>query len=327
MTALEIRETREAIYVMCKVTLRSVILLMIVGFGLVLMAVTANAATLKSISTVNDDVIRVGDVFEDAGEHVGAVVGRAPAPGADMTLNARTLTRIATAYNLDWKAQSLTDQSLIKREAHTVSALDIEDAVKVALVKRGVEGNYGIVLSNVTSTLVLPGNVPATAEVSNLVYTPGRNVFVATIAAPSADNPVKTMNVSGTIQKTVQVPVMKGTFKKGDIIGSTDLEWIDVAQNTLLPDSILDADSLIGKTPVRFLAVGQPLRAKDVENPQLVARGDDVTIIFNLGGMQLTAKGKAMQNGAEGDLIRTVNVTSNRSMNAKVTGDRVVTVD
>lgn len=327
MTAYELRETRQTIYVMCRTAVRGVIVVMIVAFGLLFLAVNANAATLKTISTVNDDVIRVGDVFEDAGANGGAVVGRSPAPGTDMTLNARTLLRIAAAYQIDWKPLSVTDQSLIKREAHTVSNLDIEDAIKAALEKRGVSGNYGIVLNNVTTSLVLPANVPATAEVSNLVYTPGRDVFIATIASPSADKPVKTMNVSGTIQKTATVPVMKGSVKKGEIIGSTDIEWVDVAQANLLPDSILDADSLIGKTPVRFLNVGQPLRIKDVENPQLVARGDDVTIIYHLGGMELTAKGKAMQNGAEGDNIRTINVSSNRSMNARVTGDRVVTVE
>jgi flagella basal body P-ring formation protein FlgA len=72
--------------------------------------------------------------------------------------------------------------------------------------------------------------------------------------------------------------------------------------------------------------MGAPIRIKDVTNPQLISRGDEITIIVKEGGMQLTAKGKAMQNGAEGDMIRAVNVTSNRSLTAMVTGDRTVTV-
>jgi flagella basal body P-ring formation protein FlgA len=329
MTALEIQETRQSVFTMCLMTLRGIILTMVLGFGLLLAVLTigtADAATLKSISTVNDDVIRLGDIFEGVSDNGNVVLGRAPLPGSDMILSARTLMRISSTYGVDWKAQSVADQTIVRRESHTVSPLDIQDAVKLALARRGVDGSYTVVLNNLNTAVTLPRNIPATAEVTNLNYTPGRDGFTATLASPSADNPLKTISVSGILQQTIQIPVLKASLRKGDIIGSTDIEWIDTVRSGLMQDTIVDADELIGKTPVRILSLGQPIRMRDIEKPQLVARGDDITIIFQYDGMQLTAKGKAMQNGAEGDLIRAVNVSSNRSVTAKITGDRVVTV-
>ena len=48
MTALEIQETRVAIYAMCLVAVRGIIFAMVAGFALVFMAVSANAATRSS---------------------------------------------------------------------------------------------------------------------------------------------------------------------------------------------------------------------------------------------------------------------------------------
>lgn len=328
MTRTEILETRQSIFFMFMLTVKSIIIAMVLGFGLLFVVLNvgkAEAATLKTISSVNDEVVRVGDIFAEATQ-ADAVIGRAPVPGKDLVLNARTLSRIANLYNIDWQPQSLADQVILRREMHTVGTPDIEAAIRGALEQRGVTSDYAITLSDAAASVSLPANLPATVEISHLNYTAGRDMFTATLAAPSASNPVKTINVSGTLAKTVTIPVLKTSLKNGEIIGSGDLEWIDVSEKTLQPDTIIDADKLIGKTPSRILGINTPVRMKDVTNPQLVARGDEITIIVQAGMMQLTAKGKAMQNGSEGEMIRAVNTTSNKSLMAMVTGDRTVTV-
>lgn len=330
MTHREIVETRQSILFMCLLTVKSIIIAMTIGFGLLYMILnigisTADAASLKPNATINDNHVRLGDIFDDTGK-ADLILGNAPQPGTDMVLNSRTLNRIAVTNNVSWRANSVTDQIIIRREAHTVSSDDIQNAVKDALDKRGVTGEYTVSLSNLNTAMVLPKNIPATAEVSTLSYTPGRDMFTATIAVPSADNPVKTVNISGMIERTTQIPVLKAGLRNGEIIGSGDIEWIDVSARTLAADAIIDADKLMGKTPTRLISSNAPIRMKDVTNPQLVARGDEVTIIVKEGGMQLTAKGKAMQNGSEGDIIRAVNASTNRSVTAMVTGDRTVTV-
>ena len=83
---------------------------------------------------------------------------------------------------------------------------------------------------------------------------------------------------------------------------------------------------MIGKTPLRQVQAGEPIRQRDLISPQLVQRGDEILIQFSSGAIQLTAKGKAMQPGAEGDLIRVVNLGSNQSLRAEIVGDKIVRV-
>jgi flagella basal body P-ring formation protein FlgA len=146
------------------------------------------------------------------------------------------------------------------------------------------------------------------------------------VAAPSAANPVKTITVSGLIEKTTLVPALSSAVKVGEIIGSGDIQWINVASKNMLNDTIVDADQLLGKTPSRSIEANAPIRARDVVAPQMVARGDEILLQFVTGGLQLTAKGKAMQNGAEGEFIRVMNLSSNQSLRGEVTGNKIVRV-
>lgn len=330
MSDNEIKQTKQCILWMCTYTLKSVTVAMVLGYALLYLLLSipaAEAATLRSNSSVAGSVVHLSDVFDDLPNGQDAVLGSAPEIGKDMILGAKTLSRIASAYHLDWTPASATDQCILRRESSSVSSTDIENSLKEALIAKGVSGDFTVTLSNLNASLVLPRDLPATVEVSQLSYTPGRDVFSATLAAPSADNPVKTINVSGIVERSVQVPVLRSSLKSGEIIGSTDIEWIDVSAANLGRDVILDADHLVGKTPIRSITIGHPVRGREVTSPQLVARGDDVLIFFNAGPLELSAKGRAMQNGAEGDLVRVMNLSSNKSVTAEVTGDHEVRVE
>jgi flagella basal body P-ring formation protein FlgA len=58
----------------------------------------------------------------------------------------------------------------------------------------------------------------------------------------------------------------------------------------------------------------------------MVKRGDLVTMELNSGPIRVTAIAKAMENGTKGDIIRLVNMDSNRTLEAEVTGQRAAKV-
>ena len=60
--------------------------------------------------------------------------------------------------------------------------------------------------------------------------------------------------------------------------------------------------------------------------PELVQRNETVTIIYEVPGIVLTMRGKALEAGAEGDIINVLNVQSKRTIQATVTGPGRVTV-
>ena len=66
--------------------------------------------------------------------------------------------------------------------------------------------------------------------------------------------------------------------------------------------------------------------AGDVAAPQVVKKGDTVTVTLKTNALNLTMQGRALQNGAEGDTVRIINTASNRTVDAIVTGPQTVTV-
>lgn len=326
---MERYEIEQSILFMCRMTFKSLAIALVVTYAVlyvILHVTSAEAASLKSEAVINGQAVKLSDLFDDIPEKQDAIVGNAPSPGQSVILNARTLERISNVYNVKWTPAAPTDQIVVRSAVQTVTTADIMAVIKKDLMARGVSGNFEVTLNNVAPTITLPGNVDATAEISQMNYTAGRDVFSAVLAAPSAANPVKTLTVSGLIEKTIKVPVLTSAISEGNIIGSGDIEWIDIAARHMVNDTIVDADKLIGKTPIRMVDAGVPVRVRDVKSPQLVARGDEILLQFNQGGLQLTAKGKAMQNGAEGETIRVLNISSNQSLRGEVTGNKIVVV-
>jgi flagella basal body P-ring formation protein FlgA len=68
------------------------------------------------------------------------------------------------------------------------------------------------------------------------------------------------------------------------------------------------------------------VRAGDIAEPIVVHKGDLVTVALNTPGMQLTAQGKAMEDGAMGASIRIANTQSNRVIDAVVAGPNQVMI-
>lgn len=329
MTEFQKQQTKQTILYMCRITFKTMALVLAITYGLLytfLNIKNADAATLKSEAVIEGSVVNLSDLFHDIPVRQDAVVGNAPSPGQSVVLNAKTLQRIADIYNVKWHAESPSEQILVRSLVQKIGSDEIMAVIKKDLEARGVTGKFTVSLNNVAPTITLPGNVETTVEIAQMNYTAGRDVFSAVLSAPSAANAIKSITVTGLIEKTTQVPVLTSSISTGDIISSTDIEWIDVATRHMVNDTIIDADKLIGKTPVRMVEQGVPVRARDVVSPKLVSRGDEILLQFNQGGLQLSVRGKAMQNGAEGEFIRVMNLSSNQSLRGEVTGNKIVSV-
>ena len=68
------------------------------------------------------------------------------------------------------------------------------------------------------------------------------------------------------------------------------------------------------------------MQANSIRRPILVAKGSLVTIILKAPQMTLTAQGKALENGSDGDTVQITNTQSNKVIEAEVTGPGKVSV-
>ncbi len=288
---------------------------------------SAQAVTLKSQGHVEGNVITLGDIFSGLPENSQKVLGAAPQPGNDMVLNARTLMRIAIAMDLPWRPATNADSITLKRLVTVISPDMLKDNLRVAFKEQGVKGNLELSITQGDSEILLPQSMPATMDIVRLDIDPETSWFQADIAAPSADEPEVTTRVTGRFDRLVFVPVLSETFNKGMLIGKRDISFIEIKERDIDADMILNAEDMLGMTPRRMVMVGKTLKAKDIQAPRMVKRGESVTILFRHGGMLLSARGKAMENGSQGDLIRVVNTASSRSLEAFVSAHKEVTIE
>ena len=308
-----------------KTTLTLLMMLTLLS-GILILPHSAAAISLRQNSVVTGDTITVGDVFEGTNENSDKVLGLAPQPGKNMVLNARTLLRIAMALDLPWRPADSGDQVVLTRAASIVSRNMIEEELRTKFSEDGIKGKYKILISDADAQIVLSSDIPPGLEITDLDLKPETGWFEAAIAAPSAANPIKRLKINGTIEKLIDIPVLRTAMKAGEIIGRHDLDYIEISENDLRPGMVLEAENLIGMTPRRLTGPGKPLKTIDMESPRIITRGDMVTMLFQQGGLTLTASGKAMEHGAKGDVIRVVNSTSNKTIEGLVTGDKEVTI-
>jgi flagella basal body P-ring formation protein FlgA len=302
-------------------------LLTLSGLALFLLAVhPAHAISLKQESLVRDENITLGDVFEGLDDNHKKILGNSPKPGEQIVLNARTLMRIAIAMELPWRPTTALDQVIIKRSGVVIDEGAIEQALRDHLTKEGIDGQYDLAIQTGLSSIVLPETLDPSVKITRFNLRQDGRSFEATIAAPDSATPAVTRQITGMIERITSVPVLKDAITKGDIIGKNDIQYIDLPARSVKPDTILTEENLIGATPRRMLAAGEPVKAGDIEAPRMVERGQSVTLIFSAGPLNLTARGKALENGTQGDVIRVLNTSSNKTIDGVVTASQEVSV-
>ncbi|MGN7999367.1 flagellar basal body P-ring formation chaperone FlgA [Sphingomonas sp. 22176] len=88
----------------------------------------------------------------------------------------------------------------------------------------------------------------------------------------------------------------------------------------------LRPEDVVGMDATRALNPGTLLRRGDVMKPQLVKRGEPVTAKIVSGAMVITAAGRALGSGAQGDPVRIVVTATNRTVDGIVDGSGTVRI-
>ena len=80
-------------------------------------------------------------------------------------------------------------------------------------------------------------------------------------------------------------------------------------------------DRLIGMTARRVVVAGRPVRSSDIIAPQIIERGQLLTLSLDNAFMRLSTQAKALENGAKGEVIRVVNTNSHQPLQALILGE------
>ncbi|MBI4183084.1 MAG: flagellar basal body P-ring formation protein FlgA [Proteobacteria bacterium] len=284
-------------------------------------------AYLNEQVMVSDGLVRLGDLFANVpAERAGIAVGYAPAPGRRAIFDVRWLLSVARSYRIDWRPTSRYDRVIVERASQIVSGREIEEAVRQALAKSGLGPDIDVHLSQTQLELHIPKEADPTILVEDLAQDePSGRFSAAVVVSPNSPQAVRT-RIAGRVSRLVEVPVPAQNVAPGAVIRQDDVRWLKLPAERLTRNVVTDASELIGKAAKRALRADAPVQVADIQRPVLVAKGSLVTIVLTTPSMSLTAQGKALEDGADGDTIPVMNTRSRRVLDAMVAGSGQVRV-
>jgi flagella basal body P-ring formation protein FlgA len=275
----------------------------------------AAAVAPKTDSIVSGEYVTVGDVFDGVTRDADHVLAKSPALGQEMTLSSYDLTRISNAFDLGWHPQNSLEQVVIKREARLIDRFHIEAALQQKLTEMLHGCKFEMALNDANTALYLPVGSEAALEIDQMRYDLSRGDFNAVAVAGDVRRPV-----SGKIYMLTQVPVPTRPLAIGEVITPDIMQNVDMRTGDISTSIIADPQALIGQSARRALPAMRPISVGDVTAPTLVKKGDLIILSLQEGPLYLTTQARALESGTEGDLIKVMNMTSRKILDASVTG-------
>lgn len=310
------------------------ILLLVCAAIVVIWAFSARAQnatpSLKAEVTVTGDLVRIGDILENAGAKANLAIFKAPALGSSGTIQVHRVMEALRANGIVvFDTRNLTEV-LVSRASRSVTLSDLGRAVAEAAAKRyeiASASDLSVTFDPHMKPLQVEPNVSDAPRVVSVVVDQNNNRFEAIIDMPGSlslrRNPVR---LTGTLIETAEVVTLARPIARGETIRESDIILERLPRAQVQTDAMTRAELVINQAARRALRTGQTLRAADLMKPQIISRDDAVTIVFRSGAITLTLRGKAMGNGAEGETITVLNPQSKRLVQATVTAPGVVMV-
>jgi flagella basal body P-ring formation protein FlgA len=292
-------------------------------------ALASERPHLRGDVSAASDVLTLGDLVEGvAGAAASRPLFRAPALGETGTIQAHRIIDAAAAAGVPGVDTGGRAQIAVTRAARRAGETDIEIAVKRALeAQAGIDVRpLSIVFEGQPVLLVAP-EATEPVSVEDLTFDRrSRRVSALVAITSSAGVRRASLRVAGALVELVEVAVLNRTLNRGETVQAADIAVERRARETVSQDIQTDASDLVGRVARRALSAGSTIRIGDLTRPEIVARGDMVTIVYEIPGMTLTLRGRANEGGSQGDTIAVANPQSKRVLQAQVVAPGKVSV-
>lgn len=140
-----------------------------------------------------------------------------------------------------------------------------------------------------------------------------------------ADQPGWSLNVNTEVQILLSVLVTTRVINRGEVITLADLKRQEIDINKAPRGFYHRPDQVTGMGAKRRIRANQVLSPTLIALPLAVKRGDKVKIVATQDGISASMSGEAISNAAEGEVIRVKNLSSGKTIDAKVIAPGVVT--
>jgi len=293
------------------------------ALALCLGALNAEAATLRPMTTLRTSIVRLSDLFDNAGANADRVLGPGPGAGGRIVVEAAQLGAIARQFGVDWRPASSADRAVLERLGKPLRRDDALAAVRAAVNAAGASADCDIELADFSPPIV-PLEASPRPVVSDLRYdtTSGRFSAVLSVVGEAMD-PLN-IRIGGRVDDTMELPVTTTRLPAGSVLRPEDIRMARVHASLVHGEVARRAQDAVGMQLKHQLGAGLPLASSELIRPSMVQKGARVLMLLESPGIALTAQGQAQEAGAIGERIHVINPASRALVEAEVVGpDRV----
>ncbi len=284
--------------------------------------------SLRAAATVTGEIVRIGDLVDNAGAVADVPIFRAPDLGQTGSVPLASVLEALRGHHLLGLDTHGVAEVAVTRAARMITGHEVEARILRALAGRnGVadSATLAVVLDNEVRPLTVEATATAELSVVRLSFEPRTNRFDVTFELPGSLAARRLpLRFTGLLTETFEMVVAAHDIAQGAVLQPEDIAIERRPKPNLTPTTVTALEQAQGLATRHALRAGQIIRQTDIAKPELVGRNDTVTIVFQVPGITLTIVGKATEPGAMGDVINVTNVQTKHVIAATVIGpDRV----
>src|SRR3954470_3580114 len=189
------------------------------GAGL---AVAQGNPRLKTEVTVADDVVRIGDLIENAGIAANTPIFRAPDLGQRGAVPARAVIDAVRRHGLIAVDTRGLSEISVTHASQTIAADDIEQRIAAALAARyklGTAENIKILFDREVRPIQRALNASAELAIARVSYDASSRRFDVSFEIPAER---QAWRYTGSAVETVEVAVVTRVLNRGDLVKASD---------------------------------------------------------------------------------------------------------
>src|SRR5438270_886146 len=284
-------------------------------------------ARLKPSVTVSGEIVRIGDLVENAGTAGNTPIFRAPDLGQTGAVPARQILDAVRPYGLIAVDLRGLSEVSVTRASRMIAAEDVEARIVHALTGRynlGAAENLKLTYDHELRAIQLEPTATGELSLARLNYDAYNRRFDAVFELTSGGR--AQWRFSGLAVESIEAAVTTRALARGEIVKAGDVVIERRAKSEFTNEPPAPAAEVVGLAARRVVRAGQPLRNADLAKPEIVHRGDVVTLHYEVPGIVISMRGKATESGALGDTVNVLNEQSKRTIQGVVTNRGHVTV-
>ncbi|WP_458096421.1 flagellar basal body P-ring formation chaperone FlgA [Roseomonas sp. WA12] len=279
----------------------------------------ADLAVLRPHAVVEESVIRLSDLFDEAGQNAGRVVGPAPAPGRRVVVEPAQLLAIARAHGVVWRPLTAADTVVVERPGRAVPRDEVLDLLRAEFVRLGIDPQAEMELPGFQ-----PPMVPLAAFTQLALEQPSfeaaTNRLSATLVVVAEGMPTQRVRLAGRAVATAAVVVAARRMALGEVVGPGDLRLVRQRVERVRPGLAADPGQVVGKALRRPMMEGAGFALGDLGLPSVIEKNSTVTLVMEGPGISMTAQGRAMAGAARGEVVAVMNLASRSVVEGQAIG-------